>query len=192
MILLAQRDCRCPAGERQPPSGYRWPRVNTRRQSRVNLSPAARLQEAWQRRGAKIRTVASAPKMTGLSLNGMRWLDTSPRRCQKSLSGQAYRSLTGKLAAAREPAVVSIQLTPNILSAIDQQVCRLFPPYLLPGSGEPFRQSLTSLRSMRTVSPELGNQQSFRRTHSALPGATGVDPSTGAAVHQTVAPEESE
>ncbi len=151
----------------------------------VALFPAARLLRAWQRRGAEIRTDASVPKMTGLTLNGMRWLDFSPRRCHRFFRGQGHihRVFSRKLAAAREPAVGSTLVTPNILSAIDQQVCRRVLPCLLPGGGESFRQNFTSLRSTRTVSPKLGNQQSFRRSHSALPGATGVDPSTGAAVH---------
>lgn len=185
VTVVAQRERRDPAQERAVSSACRRPGLTARGASRVAPSPAVRLLRPWQQRGAEFRTDASAPPMTGLTLKGMCWLDTSPRRCHNSVPavGHSHTGFSRKLAAAREPAVVSIRETPNILSAIDQQVCRQSPPCLLPGGGDRFHQIFSSVRPTRTVSPKLGNQQSFRRTHSALSGATGVDPSTGAAVH---------
>ena len=200
MIVAAQRDSRSPA-EQSETSG-----MSTRQEkpSRIRCSPVPRLARAWQRRGAGIRTGSSAPAETGLTLNGMCWLNSLPRRCQslREVHRSNPRKSTGILAAAREPSVVSILPSPKNLSAFYRQRRRQNSPSPILGGGEPCRRNgypllratprqSTSLRSMRTSSPRLGNQPMFARTHTALAGTIGVDSKTGAAIHGPVVPGES-
>ncbi len=169
----------------------------------TTFSPAPRFLQVRQRRGAEIRTDASAPLMTGLPLTGMCWLDSPARRCHGFFEARHrnHAKSTGILAVAQEPSVISIPYSPNILSAFRWQSRRQVLPSLILGDGEPCWQdswphraagnNRTSLRSTRTLPPLVGNQPSFRRTHRTLPGAAGVDSKTGAAIHRPVAPGES-
>jgi len=128
----------------------------------------------------------------------------SARRCHRSRVTRhiGLSKSTGTLAAAQDPSVISIRYLPNILSGFRWQNRRQVSPSLVLGSGEPRWQNswpphraagnnLASLRPTRTLPPLVGDQPSFRRTHRALPGATGVDSKTGAAIHRPVAPGES-
>ncbi len=160
--------------------------------------PVAQLSRVWQRHRAGTRTDASVPRTTGQPLMGMRRVGSLPGRCQNSPSAPAdnQAEFAGHVAAARELSVRSISPTPKILSAIHEQDRRKIPPCPIPSGGEPCCEHWlavqTSLRSTRTVPPRPGHHPSSGRTHSALPGATGVDSKTGAAIHQSVAPGESE
>lgn len=159
---------------------------------------AARIFQVWQRLGSEIRTDDSGRGQTGPPLNGMDGMDCHPGRCHKSLGAVARNraEITRKLAAAREPSVDSLQGMTRTMSVIPHMCRRTNLPDLIPG-GEMFlfRQNRlemqTSLRSTRTAYPSTGKQQSFGRTHSALPGAIGVDTKKGAAIHRPVAPGES-
>lgn len=195
---LAQHDSWEGADERKPSSAKAQQGSTTRRNSWVAPSPAARLLPVWQRLGAEVRTGAPAPLRTGLTLNGMRWLDSSLGRCHNFLEvrGSNHAQVTGTLAAARELSVSSIHSTPKFLSAIQKQSCRQVPPCLVPSGGEPCWQVSwmigKRLRSTRTKLPHLRNQSLLRRTHAALPRATGVGSKAGAAIHRPVAPGELE
>lgn len=186
-------------GNDQPTQSRFTPRRGSSRglDPRVEHFPAARLLRLRQWRPAGNRTVAAAPLMTGLTLTGMRRLVSLRRRCHNSLRYRPnqFSEFTGNFAAARELSVVSNRNMPNILSAIQVYNPRLVPPYLILGSSKPCNPSAAktlSLRSDRTMPPQLGNQLSFGRTHSALPGTTGVGSKTGAAIHEPVVPGESE
>ncbi len=160
--------------------------------------PVAQLSRVWHRHRAGTRTDASVPRTAGQPLMGMRRLGSLPGRCQNSLPAPAAKQaeFARDVAAAREPSVRSIPPTPQILSAIHEQDCRKIPPCPISSGGEPCCEHWlavqTSLRSTRTVPPQPGHHPSSGRMHSALPGATGVDSKTGAAIHQSVAPGESE
>ena len=160
----------------------------------VASPPVAQLLCYWQPRGVGVRTVATAPPMTGLPLNGINRLDLPLRGCSSGSYGRGFG--TGTFAAARELSVGSHRVTtPRILSAIREQNHRQVLPGLASGGGEPVLQASrtmrTSLRPARTKPPQLGNQSTFHRTQAALPGATGVDSRMGAAIHRPVAPGES-
>jgi len=196
VTFIAKRDGRGSAALREFLRASTRQRDAGRGHSRPELSTAPRLQRVWQRRGAEIRTDASAPAMTGLPLTGMRWLDSLRRRCHsyRVKRNSNLAKATGTLAAAQEPSVISIRYLPNILSGFHWQSRRQVSPGLILGSGEPCWQNswpphraagnnLASLRPTRTLPPLVGNQPSFRRAHRALPGAAGVDSKTGAAIH---------
>jgi hypothetical protein len=162
----------------------------------VEHVPVTRLPKVRQRRLMENRTVASAPKMTGLTLTGMSRLVSRYRRCHEFLPHRRNlsASITGTLAAARELSAIPTRNLPNILSAIQVQNPRLVPPYTILGSGKPcnfLAAKRTSLRSDRTMPPQLGNQKLPGGTHSTLPGAIGVGSKTGAAIHEPVVPGES-
>jgi hypothetical protein len=168
-------------------------RENCQGHSRSGISSVPRPQQVWQRRSAEVRTDPSRPETTGLPLTGMCWFNSQPRRCHSSLQALFCNltESTGNLAAAQEPSVISFLDSPKILSAFHRQSRRQDTPDLILSGGEPCWHR-TSLRPMRTSSPRLDNQPSFRRTHTALPGATGVDSKTGAAIHEPVVPGELE
>ena len=119
-------------------------------------------------------------------------------QCQGSFQGfgEEHLQVTGTHAAAREPSVGLFRFTPKILSAIHKNNRRRIPPNLISGSGRPRSRNSQavrwSLRSARTIPPRLECQSLFRRTHSALAGAAGVDSKTGAAIHHPAAPGESD
>lgn len=159
--------------------------------------PVIRLPKVRQWRLMEIRTGASAPKMTGLTLTGMRRLVFRYRRCHifSQYRWSEFANITGALAAARELSAIPTRNLPNILSAIQVLNPRLVPPYTILGSGSPCNfppAKSSSLRSDRTMPPQVGNQQVSGGTHSTLPGTTGVGSKTGAAIHEPVFPGESD
>ena len=158
-------------------------------------------------RGRAARTAPSAPAETGLTLTGMRRLDLSPRHSMTfwprhirdigiAVARRAAPQVGQKLAAAREPSAAPFPFTPKILSAIIQQGNRrVFLPETISGGGDvlwPAGVSRTSLRYPRTIPPQPGVQHPPAGTHQTLSGAAGVDNKTGAAIHATAAPGESE
>ncbi len=205
MTSVAKCDGRGSTAQRELLRVSTGQRDTGRGHSRLRFSMAPRFLRVWQRRGAEIRTDASAPEMTGLPLNGMCWLDSPVRRCHSSQVAHHSNPAksTGILAAAQEPSVITIPSSPKILSAFRRKNRRQDSPGLILGGGGPcWRTSWprnraagnnqASLCLTRTLPPRLGNQLLFRRTHTALTGAIGVDSKTGAAIHRPVAPEESE
>lgn len=158
-----QTDERGQSGTGTRRGGTNWTRKDT-------PPPAARrLLQAWRRRGAGIRTDSTAPASTGQPLNGTHRVGSLSRRCHQ---------VTRKIAAARELPVGSIRCQPRILSAIRKLDHRAIPPCLIPSSGEP-RELNFEFVSYANRPPQPGNRHSFRRTHTALPGATGVDTKEG-------------
>ncbi len=172
---LAQHDSWDGADERKPSSAGAQQGGTTQRNSRVPLFPAARLLAAWQQLGAEVQTEAPVPVMTGLTLNGMCWLDSPPGRCHNFLEvrGSSHAQVAGILAAAWDLSVNSIRSTPKFLSAIHKQSRRQVPPCLVPSGGEPCWQVSwmirTRLRSTRTKLTQPSNQSLFRRTHVGSP-----------------------
>jgi len=157
-------------------------------------------------RGRAIRTATSAPAQTGLTLTGKSRLDFSPRHSRtlwsrpsrgKALSDirQHVPQAGQRFAAVRDPSAVSFRTTPNILSAIKQGNRRVVLPETISGGGDVLRQagvSCTGLRFSRTRPPQPGIQHLSAGALQTLSGAAGVDTKTGAAIHATVAPGESE
>lgn len=147
----------------------------------------APLRQFARRRGESFRMDSSLGSTTSL----MHRLE-SPCRCHVlDLRVWEHTRVTVAFAAAQELSVRTIRFTPKILSAIQKQDCRGVPPRMILGSGDPCFEFGARLRPTRTIPPQLGNQLTFRRTHAALSGATGVDSKTGAAIHRPVAPGES-
>ena len=176
-------------------------RVGTRRGGLIKwalwrMPPSgARTRQVWQRRGLGIQTDPTAPVPTGLPLNGMHPLGSLGRRCPDAVDGFTRRTFgaTRGVAAARELPVGSVRCQPRTLSAIHHP--QVSPTMSDPGRRRTALQNLWFIRAslcpMRTPPPQPGNRQSFHRTHTALPGAAGVDTKKGAAIHPPVAPEES-
>ncbi len=204
MTFAPKRDSQGSAEPRALPSATPWQREISPGPCWATFSLAPPVLRVWQRREVEIRTDASAPLKTGLPLTGMCWLDSPRRRCRHSFEVCHNNSgkPTGILAAAQEPSGISVCYSSNILSAFRWQNRRQVSPGLILGGGDPCwlnpwpphraaENKRTSLRSTRILPPPEGNQPSLRRTHTALPGAAGVDSKTGAAIHRPVAPEES-
>lgn len=181
---------------------HQWGLVNRRGCSgledpQVEHHPVTRLPKVRQWRPMELRTRTSAPKMTGLTLTGMRRLDFRYRRCHifSEYRWSEFTNIAGTLAAAREPSAFPTLNLPNILSAIQDQNPRLVPQYTILGSSSPcnfLTTKVSSLRSDRVMPPQLGNQKLSGGTHSTLPGTTGVGSKTGAAIHEPVFPGESD
>jgi len=181
----------------EPWTGTR--RERTPRAHETKLRAGTYAPRIWQRSSAGLRTDASAPRKTGLldRLETRTCLESQGTdRCHNfAWNTRNGTPLRASSAAAQEPTVRLTLPTPIILSAIKKSHSKI-PPGLILGGGEFFprngvagRMSF-SLRSTRTSPPQLGNQHSFGRALLALPGATGVDSKTGAAIQRPVAPGE--
>lgn len=172
--------------------------------ARPHIEEAELATFAW--RGRAIRTATFAPAETGLTLTGKSRLDLSPRHSRtlwsrlsrgKALSDiRQHESQAGqRFAAAWDPSAVSFRITPNILSAIKQGNRRVVLPETISGGGDVLWQAgvpRTSLRSAQTRPPQPGIQHLSAGALQTLSGAAGVDTKTGAAIHATAAPGESE
>ena len=172
--------------------------------ARPHIEEAELARFEW--RGRAIWTATSAPAETGLTLTGKSRLDLSPRHSRtlwsrpsrgKALSDiRQHESQAGqRFAAVRDPSAVSFRTTPKILSAIKQGNRRVVLPGTISGGGDVLRQagvSRTGLRFTRTRPPQPGIQHLSAGALQTLSGAAGVDTKTGAAIHATVAPGESE
>ena len=157
-------------------------------------------------RGRAIWTATTAPAETGLTLTGKSRLDLSPRHSRtlwsrpsrgKALSDirQQVPQAGQRFAAVWDPSAVSFRTTPNILSAIKQGNRRVVLPGTISGGGDVLRPagvSRTGLRFTRTRPSQPGIQHLSAGALQTLSGAAGVDTKTGAAIHATVAPGESE
>ena len=184
-------------GVNQAPS-----RAAARPHCQVNLT----ILNTFEWRGRAIRTATTAPAQTGLTLTGMRRLDHSLRHSTifgsrrirdigLAVARQTAPQVGQEFAAAREPSVDSRKFTPNILSAIYHDNRRIVLPETISGGGDVLRQvgvSRTGLRFPRTGPPQPGVQHLSAGALQTLSGAAGVDTKTGAAIHATAAPGESE
>ena len=192
MKSVAKSDNRARANQRGQSSAGLEKGSTTPEQFRVTPSPVARLFPVWQRHRAVIRTDHSAPEMAGQPLNGMHRLDPAPGRCHNFFPVRAsvFAWVCTVLAAARELSARPTRTKPRISSVLYEDDRRkILPSPILSGGGTTWPGSCATQASLcpTRTPPLLGNHHSFRRTHTTLPGATGVDSSTGAAVQRPVA-----